>query len=72
METWFKRERGSAWDLVAKSLNCQQGFNVNQRSIRDRFNTLARKSKGKNWLMKKEQVVEERCYKVSVTNYWKS
>ena len=41
------RERGSAWDLVAKSLNCQQGFNVNQRSIRDRFNTLARKVKAK-------------------------
>ena len=39
------RERGSAWQSVAASLNCHsiQGFNVNQRSVRDRFNILARK-----------------------------
>ena len=47
METWLKRERGSAWDLVAESLNCQKEFSVNPRSIRDRFNTLARKVKEK-------------------------
>ena len=41
------RERGSAWDVVAESLNCQKEFSVNQRSIRDRFNTLARKVKAK-------------------------
>ena len=41
------RERGSAWDVVAKNLNCQKEFSVNQRSLRDRFNTLARKVKAK-------------------------
>ena len=43
------RERGSAWQSVAASLNCHsaQGFNVNQRSVRDRFNILARKVKAK-------------------------
>ena len=41
------RERGSAWDVVAKTLNCQKEFSVNQRSLRDRFSTLARKVKAK-------------------------
>ena len=41
------RERGGAWDVVAKNLNCQKEFSVNQRSLRDRFNTLARKVKAK-------------------------
>ena len=41
------RERGGAWDVVAKNLNCQKEFSVNQRSLRDRFNTLAKKVKAK-------------------------
>ena len=41
------RERGGAWDVVAKNLNCHKEFSVNQRSLRDRFNTLARKIKAK-------------------------
>ena len=41
------RERGGAWDVVAKNLNSQKEFSVNQRSLRDRFNTLARKVKPK-------------------------
>ena len=41
------RERGSTWKSVAASLNCHsaQGFNVNQRSVRDRFNILAKRLK---------------------------
>ena len=38
---------------MAESLNCQKEFSVNQRSIRDRFNTLARNVKAK--LAKKER-----------------
>ena len=43
------RERGSTWKSVAASLNCHsaQGFNVNQRSVRDRFNILAKRVKAK-------------------------
>lgn len=49
------RERGSTWQAVADSLNCQelQRFNVNQRSVRDRFNILAKKVKTK--LLKEEK-----------------
>lgn len=31
------RERGSAWEVVAKNLNCQKEFSVNKRSLQDRF-----------------------------------
>ena len=41
------RERGSVWDVVAKNLNCQKEFSVNQRCLRDRFSTLAREVKAK-------------------------
>ena len=43
------RERGSTWKSVATSLNCHsaQGVNVNQRSMRDRFNILAKRVKAK-------------------------
>lgn len=43
------RERGGTWKSVAASLNCHsaQGFNVNQRSVRDRFNILAKRVKAK-------------------------
>ena len=37
METWLKRERGSAWDVVAKNLDCHKEFSVNKRSLQDRF-----------------------------------
>ena len=37
METWLKRESGSAWDVVAKNLTCHKEFSVNKRSLRDRF-----------------------------------
>ena len=43
------RERGSTWKSVAASLNSHsaQGFNVNQQSVRDRFNILAKRVKAK-------------------------
>ena len=41
------RDRGSVWDAVTENLNCQKEFSVDQRSIRDRFNSLARKVKTK-------------------------
>lgn len=43
------RERGSSWQAVADCLNCHEShkFTANQRSVRDRFNTLAKKVKSK-------------------------
>ena len=43
------RQRGTTWKIVAANLNCHsaQGFNVNQRSVRDQFNILAKRVKAK-------------------------
>ena len=43
------RERGNAWQAVADSLNCHeaQRFSVTQRSVRDRYNILAKRVKTK-------------------------
>ena len=42
------RKRGSAWQAVADILNCHANeFNFSQRSVRDRFNVLAKKVKAK-------------------------
>ena len=43
------RQRGTTWKIVAANLNCHsaQGFNVNQRSVGDRFNILAKRVKAK-------------------------
>ena len=50
------RERGSAWQAVADSLNCHANeFNVSQRSVRDRFNVLVKKVKA-SFQKKKEKV----------------
>lgn len=42
------QERGKAWDKVAESLNCYEGFSVTAKSIRDRYNILQKKLKAKN------------------------
>ena len=41
------RERGQAWDTIAADLNCIKEviFNVNKRSVRDRYNLLVDKFK---------------------------
>ena len=41
------RERGNAWQSVADNLNHHSNFHVTNRSIRDRFNLLAKKYKSK-------------------------
>ena len=38
-------ERGAVWDRIAQVLNLLDGFNVNQRSIRDRYKNLLKKQK---------------------------
>lgn len=75
METWLKRERGRAWDLVAESLNCQKEFIVNLRSIRDRFNTLARKVKAKLATEERassgDEVLHSEPDKMKRSRYWR-
>ena len=75
METWLKRERGRAWDLVAESLNCQKEFIVNLRSIRDRFNTLARKVKAKLATEERassgDEVLHSEPHKMKRSRYWR-
>ena len=40
-------ERGQVWDSIADVLNLMDGFMVNQRSIRDRYKSIATKYKQK-------------------------
>ena len=42
-----RSQRGTAWEDVARVLNLLKGFFVNQRSVRDRYNTLITKYRHK-------------------------
>ena len=37
------RDKGAAWQKVVDNINALPGYEVSSRSIRDRFNTLAKK-----------------------------
>ena len=51
------RERGQAWDEVARELNAIEGicFVVDQRAVRERYTKIERNFKRK-WLLRKEPV----------------
>ena len=52
------RDRGSSWQKVADNLNPLPQFEINTRSVRDRFNILAKNTKSK-WEKRRGRLVGE-------------